>query len=417
MSDSKMSKYKRKQRNARAFKKSAAAGAAAGAVMLAAAARRRLSKRRRRPKGGVERKFGNDCFESKEMVTDLKSSTAYSVISFDINPTDPILFPRLSRIAQLYQEWKCDYIKFHFESTSSNALTGTNTALGKYVMAVQYNPDAPVFPSMAAALTDTKSKISKPASSSTYNFDFSAAYVGKDGRMFIEYNGITSPKTTWSLGTLNFCTEGSQAAATIGTLWVSYRIRFFKPTVVSSFIGATASRYGSVAAGGRPCPTDMSIIDNSLPLVIQNNGSTTTGSDILFPRTPTIDYYILSYAVGSAANGGNGNLVYSAGVGVQISSTYMGDIGYFPRSAGATYDYTMVTMLVKIPQDVSNGVTIRFSAASDAAMDANLFAVGVPTTYAIYFPTALSLSLPLRRPAVVEAPAAVPASAEAKEEA
>lgn len=392
-------------------KKVAEKKASAGAALMARYARKRMGKRAAKS----DRKFGNDCFESKEMVSDMKSSISYNVAGFDINPTDPIMFPRLSKIARLYQEWKCEYIKFHFESTSSNALTGTNTALGKYVMAVQYNPDAPNFHSIQAALTDTKSKISKPAQSCSYNFDFSAAFVGKDGRMFVEYDGITSPKTTWSLGTLNFCTEGSQAIATIGTLWVSYKIKFYKPTVEAGYVGLSSSRYGPMPISGRALPLNMTVVSNSIPLVIQNSGTHSNGSDLLLPRTPSNDYYLVSYsAAGTFNTSGGGDLKYSAGTGVEISTSYFGDPGYLNRE-GNTWLSCTLTLLVRIPPDVTNGVTFWFT-ATQSVMDINLCVFSLSDAYSVYFPSPTLLALPRAR---VAAAAGIPepAPAEAKEEA
>ncbi len=86
---------------------------------------------------------------NREFIRDIVSSATPGKFEIaykaDINPTQIAMFPWLSNIARCYDEWKLHGMLFEFKTTSVDALNSTNTALGKVIMATQYNPLNPDF--------------------------------------------------------------------------------------------------------------------------------------------------------------------------------------------------------------------------------------------------------------------------------
>jgi hypothetical protein len=70
---------------------------------------------------------------------DINGSTAFTNTSFNINPSNALLFPWLSNIAANFSEYRFKNLRFCFNSTSANALNSTNTALGQVIMTTNYN--------------------------------------------------------------------------------------------------------------------------------------------------------------------------------------------------------------------------------------------------------------------------------------
>lgn len=169
----------------------------------------------------------------KEYIQDVLSTTAFANTAFAINPANSALFPWLSNIAVNFQEYKIHGMVMQFRSTSAVALNSTNTALGTVVMATDYNASNPPFPSKSQAENTEYTCTSVPSESLLHGIEC-------DPRQTVLPHLFVSPNTDgtvpagqdiklYNLGVFNFITQGSQAVADIGELWVHYDIEFLKP--------------------------------------------------------------------------------------------------------------------------------------------------------------------------------------------
>jgi len=195
-----------------------------------------------------------------EFVTDVKTPGAtFNNTSYMITPENVILFPWLAGIARNFSQYELHGLVFMFKSTSATAIGSTNTALGKVIMATNYDPDDDEYIDMKTAENSAYCTSSKPAENQLHPIECARSSDALD-TLYINNDDI-DPRFS-SYGRFQICTAGQQAAATIGELWVSYDISFKKAHV--SQINPSAPIYGHWFADN---PTD------STELLIDATGS------------------------------------------------------------------------------------------------------------------------------------------------
>jgi len=77
-------------------------------------------------------------FSHREFIQDIKSSINFSATKFVLNPANPVLFPWLSQIARLYEEYSFEGVVFEYKSSSASAVGTTSSAMGSIIMATDY---------------------------------------------------------------------------------------------------------------------------------------------------------------------------------------------------------------------------------------------------------------------------------------
>lgn len=173
---------------------------------------------------------------NREFILDVKSSATIGQFDkffvADINPTHRTLFPWLSNIARCYDEYKLHGMIFEFKTTSVDALNSTNTALGKVIMATQYNPLSKDFANAQEMENYEYCSVSKPSMSSIHPIECKGSQTPLD-HLYVRHEdevGAVSDKRFYDFGTFTLATIGMQAASVqVGELWISYDIEFFKP--------------------------------------------------------------------------------------------------------------------------------------------------------------------------------------------
>lgn len=165
----------------------------------------------------------------KEYIGDVSSSTLFSTTSYLINPANGALFPWLSNIAKSYQQYKVHGMIMYFNSTSADALNSTNTALGTVMMATNYDVRESNYASKFEIENTFFSTSGKPSEDHAHPIECAnkerptnVMYVDNAGE------GSLDPMLYYS-GNFQVATVGSQAAAVIGELWVTYDIELMKP--------------------------------------------------------------------------------------------------------------------------------------------------------------------------------------------
>ena len=167
----------------------------------------------------------------REFVGDIRGSTNFVGQRYDINPSNPSLFPWLSAIAANYEQWICQGLLFEFKTTSATAVSSTNTALGTVVLATQYNTLAPPFTNKAQMENYEFCQSTVPCESVIHPIECDPKQTANNGLFYTEdigYNSNADPRL-YNIGTFTIATVGMQAAATVGELWVTYDICFLKP--------------------------------------------------------------------------------------------------------------------------------------------------------------------------------------------
>lgn len=209
----------------------------------------------------VEREYLGDVVSSATANTFL--NTAYR-----INPADGRTFPWLSTIALQYDEWEPNGIIFEFKTTSGT-FNGTTQALGAVIM-----------------MTDYDSRDSAPFSKiEMENADYSCSCVASDNLQHgiecdpgeratrvLFTNQSTPPDADLrfcDLGKFNVATNGiSGTNVTLGELWVSYDITFYKKQLsagqlgLSNYYGAVVAADPTTAAAAYPLGTSQNVYGN-----------------------------------------------------------------------------------------------------------------------------------------------------------
>lgn len=261
--------------------------------------------------GGVPQ-FGdsNIRIKKKEFLGDVKSTTGFSVQSYSVNPGLVATLPWLAAIASNYQQYVIHGMIYEFVSTSADALNSTNTALGKLIMATDYNVNNPPFASTTAMLATKFCNLGKPAANLIHAIECDTKQ-NPVGVLNVRTTDLASgdPLKLYDLCNFQIATDGMQAAATIGSLFVSYDIELIKPILTPlSPVAIAAQTYHSWS--GAPIGADMKLT----PLVSLGPDFATLGFDGVFGRNtitfndgaPEGSYLFLFF--GYKASGGSGGI-------------------------------------------------------------------------------------------------------------
>jgi len=83
----------------------------------------------------------------REYIADVSMvGAAFNLTTYNINPGLSTSFPYLNNVASNFQQYRFKGLVFEFKTTSATALvSGTNTAMGSVMLAVQYRSDAAPF--------------------------------------------------------------------------------------------------------------------------------------------------------------------------------------------------------------------------------------------------------------------------------
>jgi hypothetical protein len=214
----------------------------------------------------------------------------FSNATYPIIPTDVNTFPWLSKIAGLFDQWEPHGIVFEFHTTSST-FNGTSQALGAVIMATEYDVNDPVYPSKQVMENADYACSSVPSANLLHGVECDP----KERPLPVMYTTPRSGQLNFStLGNFQIASQGcSTAGTTLGELWVSYDITFYKKQLVSSaFDVPNISGYGT-ATVGTPI-LNFSTIASQRNLTAQVIIG--TGTDIFFPPSQGSGKYQLTLA-------------------------------------------------------------------------------------------------------------------------
>lgn len=290
--------------------------------------------------------FGSDCIRvnHREYLCDITSSTAFTNQRFELNPGLATTFPWLSAIAAQYEMYKFNGMIFEYVSTSADALNSTNTALGKVLMATDYNALDSEFTNMQQMMGAEFSNFGKPSDSLIHAIEcaprenpIKLAYVrsgtvpnGADARLY-------------DLGVFQIATQGSQAAANVGSLWVTYDVSFCKPVMNNQVGLALKTDHYTLTA---PAVT-TSYFGTSRELQAGSNlGSTCTGTVFSFPENMSSGTFEMVY-VARGASTAVANPTYTL-TNCSLLGNVMGGVASFQSNGGNTTTGYMNVHYIKI---------------------------------------------------------------------
>lgn len=243
----------------------------------------------------------------REYIADVVSSgtaSAFSNVSYNINPGLATSFPWLSSIAQQYEQFVVKGMVYEFKSLSSDAVVASsaNSYIGGVILATNYNAVSAPFTNKQQMENAEYTTSSKPSECVYHPIECKPGSMPTQ-QLYVRTGSIpaNSDARMYDLGIFQIATFGVSATNVIlGELWCTYEIEFSKPI--------------STAVSGVTNLTDhfrLATIGNLSPLgtasVLANNSSiggtiTNTGTTYNFPVGVNTGKYLFTYVVlGNAA--------------------------------------------------------------------------------------------------------------------
>jgi len=245
---------------------------------------------------------GSSRVKYRDFIGSVNSTVAFTNTSYSINAGNQQLFPWLSLRAQGYEQYRFDGLVFEYIATSANALNSTNTALGQVIQATDYNPANVPFASEQQMLSTIFSTFGAPSVDLIHPIECAIATMQSP---WLNVRTGSVPATgnvgLYDYGVFQIATVGSQAAAQVGQLFVSYDCVFQKPILPDAGGGLlVADHYSlvSVSVGAAYFGTTRVLQPGS------NLGSTVTGTSVSLGADIQFGHYMIAWScTGTGAAG------------------------------------------------------------------------------------------------------------------
>lgn len=238
----------------------------------------------------------------REFIGNIVGSAAFTINTWNVNPGDESTFPWLASIAANYEKYRPIGIVFEFKSTSASALNSTNTALGTVMMAPRYNAIAQSVPQSKMEMLQIENCSSIcPAENGQVGIECAKNY-NPLGVLYIrnQTQAVTGSEQMYDFCDFYLATEGMQAAATIGEIWVTYEIELLTPILASGQVGRNINMANYTLNSSISTSAYFSGATEGLG---HNMDLTLSGTTIIMPPDIITGSYVLSYSVsGSSAS-------------------------------------------------------------------------------------------------------------------
>lgn len=174
----------------------------------------------------------------KEFLGDVRNFRNFQTTGIELNPGLEESFPWLHQIAAGYEQYQFNALKFSYKPTFANVTSTSSGGLGSIVMATRYNAlDGDFFDKRE--MENSEGAVSfRPSVRGKHNVNVKAQttvcrkqYV----RTSKSFNPTGNDKRFWDLGKFTMAVVGMDPgtgldnAVSIGELWVSYSVTFYKP--------------------------------------------------------------------------------------------------------------------------------------------------------------------------------------------
>lgn len=165
----------------------------------------------------------------REYLGDISSTVAFTNNSYPINPGNSTTFPWLCQIADQFEQYRFNGLIFEFVSLSADALNSTNTALGSVILATDYDAEDSVYTNQQQMLSAMFSNSGRPSCNVMHAVECAPDSLVTQW-LYVRSSSVSNGPDArlYDLGNFQVATYGSQAAAVIGQLWVTYDIVFQK---------------------------------------------------------------------------------------------------------------------------------------------------------------------------------------------
>ena len=225
--------------------------------------------------------------------------------TYVLNPGIASTFPWLSNIAKSFDQYQWLGLIFEFKSTTADVGSVSNLGMGTVIMSTDYDAADPPFGTKVEMENNQYTCSTKP-SSSIYHAVECDPKVTVQPQLYVRSGPLTSTSLDlrfYDHGNFQIATQGLPAgtSGTIGELWCTYKVAFYKPQIhnsqqLSDFWLGGVGITQAIPLGSAPVADS----NNSLGTAIVQN---VPGLNISFPASARVvgDEYLIAYAVTGTA--------------------------------------------------------------------------------------------------------------------
>lgn len=293
----------------------------------------------------------------REYLGDISSTVSFTNNSYPINPANQVTFPWLSQIADQFEQYRFNGLIFEFVSTSADALNSTNTALGNVILATDYDAEDAAYANQQQMLSALFSNSGKPSSNIMHAVECAPDSLVTQW-LYVRSSSVSNGPDArlYDLGNFQVATYGSQAAAVIGQLWVTYDVVFQKPQM-NNVLGLSLktdhfimTAPGTSAYFGTDAATNLGVAGSNL-------GCTLSASTLTFPPLLSGGEYMLIYTT----NGSSATVVSPSISLTNCSLTQVWQNNAFSNSGTPNSVVTTRFMYMAIVKITAQGASITLS--------------------------------------------------------
>jgi len=239
----------------------------------------------------------------REYIGDITQTSAFTNNQFIIQPGDSTTFPWLNQIAHQFEQYEILGMIFQYRSTASDFGTTSNMAMGSVILATEYDTVDSAYGSKLEMENSQYAMSGKPSHDILHPIECDPGVVGPMGLKYIRTGPVPTGKDNrlYDHGNFQIATTGMPAnSGTIGELWVTYKIAFYKPQFnLGSDIRTDLFFASTGPTGVAPVAGLVGQASNSLGCTMSG------GTTIVLPTNLVIGTKILiSYFVVGASTGG-----------------------------------------------------------------------------------------------------------------
>lgn len=285
----------------------------------------------------------------REYLGDIVSSSVagdFELSSYPINIGLSETFPWGHSIGTCFEQYRVLGMVFQFKTTSSDALNSTNTALGKVIMATQYNSADPDFSSSQQMLNHTFCTSGKPSQSLLHPIECNPNQTPID-KLYTRGGEIDEGTDIrlYDLGNFQIASMGMQGTSVrIGELWVSYEVELFKPTASNVAGFDVQTDHFSLVSVGNADPLGN---DGTEPYAGSMGGTIeNSGTEYHFPVHLQVGCFLVSYSVVGGSTAVTGPNI--TGTGLTILSMFKNNQATSNSNTGTTTGVYMINIVVQL---------------------------------------------------------------------
>lgn len=227
-------------------------------------------------------------------------ASTFELRKYEINPGLAGIFPFLSQLAQNFEIYQFEGLIFYYKPTSGEGANGANNAIGKVIMACNYDQDAPNFFNSVQMENYDYAVSCKPSLPLAHGIE-TAPHLMPASNLYVRTGISSKPLQFTDLGNFFVGTEGipgtNGTTVQIGELWVAYKIRLSKSTLFTSLLGANLDydffQYNSTGAIVMTVSTATNKIkgsNNNIGITL-SDGTATDRVKLTFPANISLGYY------------------------------------------------------------------------------------------------------------------------------